>query len=93
MEAKNERNSGIMVSVCMITYKHEKFIAEAIEGVLMQKCDFNFELVIGIDASKDKTEEICKEFQKKYPEALLYLDKYVCMCHTYYKSKELRDLD
>lgn len=34
------------LSVCMITYNHEKFISQAIESVLMQKTDFDFELVI-----------------------------------------------
>jgi glycosyltransferase involved in cell wall biosynthesis len=29
-----------MVSVFMMAYNHEKFIAQAIEGVLMQKADF-----------------------------------------------------
>jgi len=51
----------------MITYNHEKYIAEAIEGVVMQKTDFPFELVIGEDLSTDNTRAICIEYQKKYP--------------------------
>ena len=43
------------VSVCMITYNHEKFISQAIESVLMQKTDFEYELVIGEDYSTDRT--------------------------------------
>lgn len=55
------------VSVSMITYNHEEFIAQAIESVLMQQCDFPFELVIGEDCSTDRTREIVLEYQSKYP--------------------------
>ncbi len=49
-----------LVNVVMITYGHEKFIAKAIEGVLMQQCDFNVELIIANDNSPDNTDEIIK---------------------------------
>ena len=52
------------VSVCMIAYNQEAFIADAIEGVLMQKCDFPIELVIGEDFSPDLTRTICEEYAK-----------------------------
>lgn len=47
-----------LVSVCMITYKHEKFIREAIEGVLMQCVDFKIEVIISDDESPDNTSNI-----------------------------------
>lgn len=62
-----------VVSVHMITYNHEPYIREAIEGVMMQKTDFEFELVIGEDCSTDKTREICFEYQKKYPDKIRVL--------------------
>lgn len=65
-----DKGNDIMVSVSMITYNHEKFIAEAIEGVVMQKTNFPFELVIGEDLSTDNTRAICIEYQKKYPEII-----------------------
>lgn len=52
------------VSVCMITYQHEAFVAKAIEGVLMQKTNFPFNLVIGDDCSKDNTVEIIKRYSE-----------------------------
>lgn len=57
----------ISVSVCMITFNHEDYIRHAIEGVLMQKCDSDFELVIGEDCSGDNTRSICSEYASKFP--------------------------
>lgn len=45
----------LQVSIIMITYNHEKYIAEAIKGVLMQKTDFEIEFIIANDASTDNT--------------------------------------
>ena len=68
-----------VVSVNMTAYNHEKYIAEAIEGVVMQKTDFEFELVIGEDCSKDRTREICLDYQRRYPDKIrvLWSDKNV----------------
>ncbi len=59
----------------MITYNHEKFIAEAIEGVLMQETSFPIELVIGDDCSTDRTGAIAKSFQEKYPDKIRILER------------------
>lgn len=56
-----------LVSVKMITYNHEPYIAQAIEGVLMQETEFPIELIIGEDCSTDRTREIVFEYQKKHP--------------------------
>jgi glycosyltransferase involved in cell wall biosynthesis len=56
-----------LVSVKMITYNHAPYIAQAIEGVLQQKTNFPFELVIGEDCSTDGTREIVFKYPKKYP--------------------------
>ncbi len=60
-----KKKNDIKVSVWMITYNHEKYIAQALEGVLMQKTNFNFEIVIGEDASTDKTRVIIEKFEKE----------------------------
>lgn len=51
----------------MITYNHEKYIGEAIEGVLRQECDFECELIIADDASQDQTGEIVKKYIDSHP--------------------------
>ena len=61
------------VSVLTITYNHEKYIAQAIESVLMQEVNFDYELVIGEDCSTDKTREIVVDYQKKYPNKIRLL--------------------
>lgn len=58
-----------LVSVWMITYGHENYIAQAVEGVLMQKCDFNIELIIADDCSPDNTEAIVNGIIKNDPRA------------------------
>src|ERR1044071_3542733 len=61
------------VSVVMITYNHEQFIAQAIESVLMQETSFDFELVIGEDCSTDRTREIVCDFQRRFPDKVRLL--------------------
>ncbi|WP_052259362.1 glycosyltransferase [Flavobacterium sp. KMS] len=61
-------NKNVTVSVNMITYMHELYIKEAIEGVLMQKTDFNFELIIADDCSPDRTPEIIENIIKTHPQ-------------------------
>lgn len=62
-----------LVSVCIVAYNHEKYIREAIDGVMMQKTDFEFEVVIGEDCSTDGTREICFEYQKRFPDRIRVL--------------------
>lgn len=61
---------NITVSVIVVTYNHEKYIAKAIESILSQKTDFEFELIIGEDCSIDSTRNIIMEYQKKYPDII-----------------------
>lgn len=56
-----------LLSVCLITYNHVSFINQAIEGVLMQKVNFEFDLIIADDYSTDGTREILLNYKKKYP--------------------------
>ena len=59
-------NKNFTVSVLMSTYNHSEFIEEAINSVLMQKCDFNVELIIADDFSSDNTKEIVNNVIKKH---------------------------
>lgn len=59
-----------VVSISCITYNHAPYIRECLDGFMMQKCDFDFEVLIHDDASTDGTQEIIKEYQEKYPEII-----------------------
>lgn len=62
-----------LVSVCMITYNHEKYIAQAIESVLVQQTDFQYELVIGEDCSLDGTRAVVRVYGESYPDQIRLL--------------------
>jgi glycosyltransferase involved in cell wall biosynthesis len=62
-----------LVSVAMIAYNVGKFLAEAIESVLVQETGFKVELIIGEDCSTDNTREIALEYQMKYPHVIKVL--------------------
>lgn len=60
----------LMVSICCTTYNHEEYIAAALDSFLMQKTNFHFEVLVHDDASTDKTAEIIKDYEEKYPDII-----------------------
>lgn len=60
----------IRVSVIIATYNQERYIAKAIESVICQKCDFEYEVLIGDDASNDGTGEIVRKYADENPELI-----------------------
>src|SRR5690349_6525722 len=61
----------VKVSVAMISYNHERFIAQAIESVLSQRVKFPYEIVIGDDHSTDATPSIIADFHRRYPDKIV----------------------
>jgi glycosyltransferase involved in cell wall biosynthesis len=57
----------IKVSVCVPTFNHEQYIAQMLEGALMQQTTFPFEIVVGDDASTDEAQQIIKKYAALYP--------------------------
>jgi len=53
------------VSVCCLTYKHEEYLERALDSFLMQKTNFNFEIIVADDASGDATSEIVNHYNNK----------------------------
>jgi glycosyltransferase involved in cell wall biosynthesis len=76
------------VSVCIITYNHERFIEQAINSVLMQRTNFDYEIVIGEDCSTDNTGLICKKYAEMYPDKirLLQNDKNLGMIENFKRT-------
>ena len=56
-----------LVSICCITYNQVQYIRQCIEGLLMQKTSFSFEIIINDDSSTDGTTELIKEYEHQYP--------------------------
>ncbi|MDJ0645027.1 MAG: glycosyltransferase [Flavobacteriaceae bacterium] len=67
-EVENTVSKTPMVSVLVQTYNQEKFIANCLDGILMQKTNFDIEIMVGEDGSSDNTREICLKYAKQYPD-------------------------
>jgi glycosyltransferase involved in cell wall biosynthesis len=59
--------ADVVVSVMVITYNQEAYIARTLESVLMQQTDFDYELVIGEDSSTDRTRDIVRDYADRFP--------------------------
>lgn len=60
----------VKVSVIVITYNHEKYVSKALDSIINQSTNFNFEILVHDDCSTDKTIDILKQYEKKYPELI-----------------------
>ncbi len=67
MKIKSQKKSKPLVSISCLTYNHVNYIKETLDSFLMQKTNFEFEVLIHDDASTDGTEEIIREYTKKHP--------------------------
>lgn len=59
-----------VVSICCVTFNHEAYIAKAIDSFLMQKTTFPYEILVHDDASTDRTPEILRAYEARFPELL-----------------------
>lgn len=59
-----------LVSICVLAYKHERYIRQALDSFLAQRTDFPVEIVIHDDASPDQTADIIREYAKEYPQQM-----------------------
>ncbi|MGL4935383.1 MAG: glycosyltransferase family 2 protein [Cetobacterium sp.] len=59
------------VSVVVLTYNHEKYLEKAIQSILNQDVDFEYEVLIGNDKSPDNTELILQKYSQN-PRVKIY---------------------
>lgn len=69
MEGVKSHNDTL-VSVYCATYNHVTFIRQCLEGFVMQKTSFPFEVLIHDDASTDGTQDIVREYAARYPDII-----------------------
>lgn len=60
-------HSAPLVSIVCDTYNHAPYIRDALDGFLMQKTDFPFEIIVHDDASTDGTADIVREYEAARP--------------------------
>jgi glycosyltransferase involved in cell wall biosynthesis len=56
-----------IISIIVLSYNHEKYLARCLDSIVEQKISFPFEIIIGDDSSKDQTLLVIESYQKKYP--------------------------
>ncbi|WP_336953807.1 glycosyltransferase family 2 protein [Acinetobacter sp. AS167] len=67
------KSQDIQVSVCVVTYNQEKYIADCLDSLLSQKTNFKFEIIVGEDYSKDGTRAIVQKYAEQYPDIIVPL--------------------
>ena len=69
INAKNSKGDPIISVICH-TYRHSRYIKNCIEGILMQKTEYPYEVIIIDDASDDDTGEIIRDYAQKYQDKI-----------------------
>lgn len=64
-----------LLTILCLTYNHEPFIAQALDGFLGQKTNFPIEILIGDDASTDNTAEIVEQYVKLHPKRIRFIKR------------------
>ena len=65
-----KNSSTPLVSVCVTTFNHEKWLGEALDAILSQVCNFGVEIILGEDCSSDNTLAICRDYAERYPNTI-----------------------
>lgn len=61
------------MTIIMPSYNNGQYIRQALDSILMQEVDFNYQIIITDDCSQDDSPEIIKEYEEKYPDKVLAL--------------------
>ena len=70
IEDWNKLSKTPLLTVTVATYNHEKYIKDCLDGILMQKTNFQYQIFVKEDFSTDKTRDIVIEYQKKHPDKI-----------------------
>ena len=62
--------ADVLVSIKCLVYNHAPYIRQCLDGFVMQKTNFCFEAIVHDDASTDGTQDIIREYEKKYPDII-----------------------
>ncbi|MCM1348491.1 MAG: glycosyltransferase [Firmicutes bacterium] len=63
------------VSILLVTFNQRDTIARALDSILNQRCNFNFEIIVGDDCSTDGTRQICEPYSRCHPDIVRLLPR------------------
>lgn len=69
MESQDKKDF-LMVTIQCLSYNHSAYIRQCLNGFVMQKTNFHFEVIVHDDASTDETAIIIQEYAEKYPQII-----------------------
>ncbi len=76
----------IFLSIAVITYNQEKYIAQTLDSIIGQKHNYSFEIVVGDDCSTDGTKTVIADYAKRYPDKVkaIYNEHNIGVVANYY---------
>ncbi len=83
-------NEELMFSVEVTTYNQKEYIGQTLQSIIDQEHNYKYEILISDDCSTDGTQNVIKEFQKKYPDIIKprYNEKNLGAMKNYYTNIE-----
>lgn len=83
-----ENSEDIMFSVEVTTYNQKEYIAQSLQSILDQEHNYKYEILVSDDCSTDGTQDIIREFEKKYPDIVkpVYNEKNLGAMSNYYAT-------
>ena len=87
MVIKDDSNE-LMFSVEVTTYNQKEYIAQTLQSIIDQKHSYKYEILVSDDCSTDGTQDIIREFEKKYPDVVkpVYNEKNLGAMANYYAT-------
>ena len=70
-----KKNVEKVLSVVIPAYNMEKFIAQTLDSLICDEYMDELEVLIIDDGSKDRTAEIAREYEKRYPGTFILVSK------------------
>ena len=67
LNGENFKDKSFDVTVLVNVYNFGRFLPDALEGIVSQKCDYAIEVLIHDDGSTDDSAEIIRQYSEKFP--------------------------
>jgi glycosyltransferase involved in cell wall biosynthesis len=71
----NKKNSSPFVSILVVTYNHEDYISQTLEGIFNQILPYSFNVIVADDCSRDNTLQVVKRFKDNYTDRLIIIEQ------------------